>query len=113
MGQIILKRINMTLDPNSIANAIAEVEHLKTDISEALDAVCGYFLERGVTIAKVNLMHYGAMRTGELYKSIKHGAFDRGTGIGYITAGEGLEAGNGIGSYAVLIEFGFGGNIRF
>jgi len=112
MGQIIIKRINMTLDPKSIENAINEVNHLQTDIKYALDAVCGYFLERGVAIARVNLMHYGAMRSGDLYKSIRHGAFDSNTGVGYITAGEGLEAGNGIGSYAVLIEFGFGGNYK-
>ena len=118
MGQIILKRINMTLEPESIENAIAEVEHLKTDIKEALDAVCRYFLERGVTVARINLMHYGAMRTGALYRSIKHGAFDSNTGIGYITAGEGLIAGNTMGdsyslmSYAVFIEFGFGGNYK-
>ena len=110
----------MTLDPESIQNAIDEVRLLQTGIKDALDSLCEYLLERGQTIARVNLMHFGAMHTGGLYNSIKYGAFDRAKGVGVLTAGEGLYAGGISGgeaglyasyplmSYAVFVEFGYG-----
>ena len=116
MGEIILKHIEMTLDPESIQTAIDEVNMLQTTVKDALDGLCEYLLERGQTVARINLMHFGAMRTGALYNSIKYGAFDRSKGVGVLTAGEGLYDGAtasssdaySLGGYAVYVEFGFG-----
>lgn len=116
MGSIILKNIEMTLDPESIQNAIDQVKMLQTELKDALDGLCQYLLERGQNVARVNLLHFGAMHTGALYNSIRYGAFDKSKGVGILTAGEGLLAG-GIAtegspympsSYAVYVEYGFG-----
>lgn len=116
MGEFILKTIEFTLDEASIQRAIDEIHELQVGLKDALDGLCEYLLEHGQTVARINLMRFGAMRTGALYNSIRYGAFDRSKGVGVLTAGEGLLAGgialNGspysLGSYAVYVEYGFG-----
>lgn len=119
MSVVILKTIQMTLEPKSIEHAIKEVELLNTKLKTALDKLCERLLEEGVKIAKIRLLRYG-VKQGPLYNSIKHIAFDVQKGVGYITAGEGLLAGGisgGAGgekssyplmSYAIFVEYGTG-----
>jgi len=99
-------------DPASISDAIMKVNLLRVSIKRMLDGMCEALLKEGVKIARIQLMRYGIGK-GPLYNTIKEIAYDRATGIGYITAGEGLIAGNTtpgypLMSYAIFVEEGFG-----
>lgn len=101
MGTIVLKRINMTLDPKSVENALLQVELFEEHFYEAVRDLCEYLLNTGVEIAKFNLAAYGSDRSGALRDSIHRGAFDMSSGRGVIMAGEGIP-------YALYVEFGTG-----
>ena len=106
MGEIVLRTIEMTLDPKSIDNAITQLTLFEKHFYEAVRDLCEYLLNTGVEVAKLNLALFGSDRSGALRDSIHRGAFDMSTGRGVITAGEGLHT--KYGSYAMFVEFGTG-----
>lgn len=116
MGEIVLKDIQMTLDPSSIDDAIRQIEDLQGNLKNALDALRDYLLKDGITIARLNLRRYGfrGKSSGSpLAQSIRVETADGKTGEGYLVAGYPGDHGyDGPGyeniSYAVFIEFGFG-----
>lgn len=118
MGEIVLREINMTLDPASIRKAIRDVEGITLDLKYALDALCKQMLEDGVQIARMQLRGYlsssfGKAAKGNLFRSIRYEMADGSSGEGYLLAGY---PGDHMSddpryaniSYAVFFEFGFG-----
>lgn len=116
MSEFILKNIEFTLDPASIERAIELVERLKTDLSGALKRVCETLAQRGVEMAKANIIILGAVgETGNLLNSVKY--FPEGE-VWYISAGdksteidqdsEGQRSGYKVTNYAVFVEYGTG-----
>jgi hypothetical protein len=121
MGEFVLKDISMTLDPESVENALREVNSLQWQLRDAMDFLVDYLLNRGVMIAKVLLTSYVKTQSGALRRSIHVEKADGQVGSGYIVAGTpgdiGYDGGDGAYgdiSYAVFVEFGFGtGNYYF
>lgn len=112
MSRFVIGNITMTLDSESIERAIKEVTLLQVTVKRMLDSLCDYLLKEGVSVAKIQLARFG-VDDGPLMNSIKQVAYDRQKGVGYITAGEGLIAGNTTNgyplmSYAIFVEEGFG-----
>lgn len=109
MGTIILRNIEMTLDPESIQNAINEISELNGDLVRALDALTERLLKNGVMMARMKLRGFlnknAGLSTGELSRSI-HVEMENGS-KGYLVAGTPGDSG-GPYSYAVYFEFGFG-----
>lgn len=93
-----MKKISMTLDPDSISRGIKEIQDYKKQLKERLNALTVTLVDEGVEIAKVQIASMDAIYTGDLQNSIE-GAFDPSTGIGVIKAGA---------MYAVYVEFGTG-----
>ena len=119
MGEFTLKRITMTLDPQSIQNAIDEIKELDLNLKYALDALCEWLLKDGVMIAKMNLRSYftkgsgAGNRSGLLSRSIRYEMANGKSGRGYLIAGyPGDHMSDNPAwanySYAVFFEFGFG-----
>lgn len=122
---IVLKNINMTLDPESIENAIQEVERFEMVLKPAMQCLIEYLASKGVEIARAELLWVGgsntgggasgdepieneAWETGALSESIR---YEMGEGEAKIFAGEGLH--NAMGdanspSYAMYVEYGNG-----
>lgn len=107
MSMITLLDLDMTLEPSSIEHAIREVHALRTTIKDMLDKICEELLIEGVDIARKKLLLYN-VKDGPLMQSIKMIAFDKQKGVGFITAGEGLESGIQGMSYAIFVEKGTG-----
>ena len=105
-----LKTIRMDLSTASINQAIREVKKFQRDLNNAMVALCETLLDQGVKVAqmKITQMNPPAVYTGDLYNSVTRGAFNKQTGVGFITVGEGLQSGYGGMSYAVFVEFGTG-----
>ena len=116
MGEFVLKEISMTLDPESIQNAIDQVNMLSKDLKDALDALVKHLLEKGVNIARLKLKRFltGTQESsGNLATSIRVEMENGKAGVGYLCAGYpgDHESGNAKWenmSYAVFFEFGFG-----
>ena len=118
MSRIVISKISMTLDPDSIQQAISTIKDIQVRLRIVLDAFCQYLLKEGVEIARVQLHSYG-VKDGPLSNSIKF-VYNRQEHVGFITAGEGLLAGGISGgaeglhskyplmSYAVFVEYGTG-----
>ena len=117
MGEIVLKEIKMTLDPESIQNAIDEVTDLNLNLRYAMDCLCEWLLKQGVMIARMQLRGYlgkhGKPSKGNLYRSIRYEMANGKSGEGYLMAGypgdhqsDNPQYANV--SYAVFFEFGFG-----
>lgn len=107
MSRFVLKSIRMTLDPESIENAISEVNRFRDRLQPAMVHLIDRLAEKGVEIAKAELIFFDdpAYRTGALSESVK---FEHVDGAAVITAGEGLMDGYGQGSYAIYVEYGTG-----
>jgi len=104
---IVLKKIQMTLDPGSIEQAIKIVRDFENKLKPAMQCLIDYLGEKGVEIARAELIFFDnpAYRTGDLSESVK---YEPGEGKGTLSAGEGLVDGYGDGSYAVYVEYGTG-----
>lgn len=103
---IVLKTIHMTLDPDSIANALAEVERFEKLLKPAMTHLIDRLAAKGVEVARAELLFLGESpiyRTGALSESIK---YESEEGKASITAGEGLDT--EYGSYAMFVEYGTG-----
>ena len=99
MSKWILRDIKMTLDWDSIQDAINEIRKLKEDLARALDELVRYLtMERGVNIAKMYIAQFPAVDTGFLSDSIA-GEFSYSEHSGTIYAGA---------YYAVYVEYGTG-----
>ena len=99
MGQLILKNISMTFDSVSIKNAIEEIHELRDNLSNALSELARFITEeKGVEFAKMQIVQFPAVDTGELLNSIA-GTYDREKHSGKIYSGA---------YYAVYVEFGTG-----
>ncbi len=94
-----IKNISISLTPESIQNAIDQVNQLQNDLKTGFDDLCREALELGVRRAKYWVAALKAVDTGALMASIGHGAYDPGTHTGIIYAG---------GYYAFYVEFGTG-----
>lgn len=108
MGEYILKTINMTLDPRSIANAIKEIDRFQKVLKPAMQCLIEYLAEKGVEIARAELIFFDdpAFRTGALSESMKYQMED---GKAVVIAGEGLQDGySPPQSYAMYVEYGTG-----
>ena len=104
MSYKILRNIEIDImDPRSIDRAIAEIQHLKQSLQEAMDQlVRDLAMTEGVTIARTQIAAMDAVDTGMLMNSV-YGEYR--DGIGYVCA----MANNGLGqNYAVYVEFGTG-----
>lgn len=104
---IVLKNINMTLDPDSIEAAIKEVELIEGKLKPAMQCLLDYLGEKGVEIARAELIFFDdpAYMTGALSESMKYE--HEGDEV-QVIAGSGLTDGNGAQSYAVYVEYGTG-----
>ena len=125
MGTYILKSIKMTLDPDSIDQAIKEIELFEKQLKPAMQCLIEFLAEKGVEVARASLLLIGgsnsgggemgeepvenpAYASGDLYESIR---YDVGEGEARVIAGEGLH--NAMGdpdspSYAMYVEYGNG-----
>ena len=102
----LIKNIRMTLEPASIENAITEIQLIQERIKPAMMQLIEYLREKGVEIARAELIFFGqpAYDTGALSNSIKSRMEN---GVGYVEAGEGLT--NAMGkptNYAIYVEYG-------
>ena len=101
-----LKKIYIDLSEKSVENAIRQVRILKDNLQPAMTQLVHYLAERGVEIAKANLVWLPAYYTGSLYESITFVQDEKGATI---TAGEGLGSAAEDGcSYAWFVEYGTG-----
>lgn len=105
---IVLKEITMTLDEDSIAEAIRQVELFEKLLKPAMQCLIDYLGEKGVEIARAELIFFDdpAFRTGALSESV---AYRNEEGKGIVSAGEGLVDGyEPPQSYAMYVEYGTG-----
>lgn len=105
---IVIKNIEMTLDPASIRNALEQIRDIESRWKPAMQGLIDYLGEKGVEIARAELIFFDrpAFETGALSESIK---YESRKGEGEINAGEGLT--NAMGkptNYAVFVEYGTG-----
>ena len=125
MAEYIIKNIVMTLDEESVKQAVKDVEEIQRRLKPAMQCLIDYLGEKGVTVARASLLMIGgsnegggpngtdpveneAYASGDLYESIRYQSED---GCGSIIAGEGLH--NAMGdpdnpSYAMYGEYGNG-----
>lgn len=83
----------------ALENAVKQVERFESDLKKGLDELCRTLLDDGVNVAKAQIQDMNAVYTGALMASIGHGAYDPGSGTGYIYAGA---------YYAFFVEYGTG-----
>ena len=114
MGRYVLKHIDMTLDPDSISEAIKQVEEFEQKLKPAMRHLIEYLAEKGVEVARAELLFLGgdepgdfpAYQTGNLSKSIQYWMKENGA---VVSAGEGLQDGySPPQSYAMYVEYGTG-----
>lgn len=93
-----IRRIRISLDPASIQNAIDQVEEIRDRLKPALDSLVGQMAEKGVEIARAELIFFSppAYFTGELSDSIQS---ESTGGSGRVYTGC---------EYAAYVEFGTG-----
>ena len=113
----VLKSINMTLDADSIANAVKEVELFQKRLQPAMQCLIEYLAEKGVEVARAELLFLDgdydgggenpAYATGALSESIRYRMTNDGDAV--VSAGEGLKDGySPPQSYAMYVEYGTG-----
>ena len=95
----LLKSITMTLDPESIENAIMEIEDAKAQLTECMEELIKYLIARGQEIARVNVVSMDAVFTGELAASGIHGIYFNSERCGVVYTDK---------WYAIYVEFGTG-----
>lgn len=95
------RQITITLDPKSIDKAIKELEQYKAEIKAKTEMLVSKLVDKGVDIAKMSLLSYGAYQTGDLFNSIDGEVAESKTGklIGYVRV---------CADYVVYVEFGTG-----
>lgn len=98
MSSKILKTINMTLDPKSIAKAIKEVRKFQDDLKRMCMDLADKLTAEGAEIAKMQVVSLDAVMTAELEHSIR-GVYYRDKHCGIIFTDI---------PYAVYVEFGTG-----
>ncbi len=99
MGQIVLKNIEMTLDPESIEAAIKTVNDLKEQLADGLAELARTITEdRGKGIAQMFIAQFPAIDTGNLHDSIT-GVYNKTEHTGTLSTDV---------EYAVLVEYGTG-----
>lgn len=98
MSHKTIASIEMTLDRQSINNAIRQIRHIQEQITEAMNDLIRRLAEEGVKEAKAQVVAMDAVDTGELEGSI-YGYFDPESRIGYVIAGA---------PYAFYVEYGTG-----
>ena len=96
---IVLKNIDMTLDPASIAHAIQAVKDFRNRLYPAMTNLIETLTDKGVEIARAELIFFWnpAYDTGNLSQSLKAEKVDEKTGV--ITTDV---------SYALFVEYGTG-----
>lgn len=96
----------MTLDPDSIDEAIRKVEEVEELLKSAMVHLIGRLAEKGVEIARAELIFFGepAYDTGALSESVRYDYTEDGNAV--ISAGQGLYT--KYGSYAMFVEYGTG-----
>ena len=92
------KKITIKLDPNSISQAIREIEAYKQELTRRCQQMVESLTREGAEIARLKVVEMGANYTGELVSSIE-GYFSPSAGAGIIRAGA---------WYAVFVEYGTG-----
>ena len=100
MSQFLLKNIDIVLTPESIKNAIDEINRLNDDLSRALAMLAAKLMEQGVEVAKMEVAQMSAVYTGDLYENI-FGFYNETTHTGVIFVDESVK-------YAVYVEYGTG-----
>lgn len=99
MSKFVLMNIDMTLDPQSIQEAIKRVNFLKEKLATGLQELARMLTEdRGPRIAQMYIAQFPAVDTGALHDSM-FGEYDSGTHTGHVKANV---------PYAVYVEFGTG-----
>ena len=99
MAEILLKHIDMTLDPESVAAAIKTVKDLQEWLGKALAELARYLTEEGGKgIAQMYIAQFPAIDTGYMADHIE-GKYDTKTHSGKLTANA---------EYAVYVEYGTG-----
>ena len=99
MARILLKHIDMTLDPESISAALKTVKDLQGWLSDALAELARYLTEeRGKKIAQMYIAQFPAVDTGALHDSIV-GKYDTKAHSGTLSTNV---------EYAAYVEFGTG-----
>ena len=98
MGRIVLKRITMTLDEDSIQAAIDQVKLVKSGLANALSKLAKTLTETGIDVAKMNIASMGAVSSSGLFNSID-GYYNPKTHRGVIYSSA---------PYAILVEYGTG-----
>jgi len=103
---IVLKNIDMTLDPASIERAIRIINDFEAQLKPAMQCLIDYLGAKGVEVARAELIFFNdpAYQTGALSESLKYRVLDNGDAE--VTAGEGLDT--KYGSYAMFVEYGTG-----
>lgn len=96
---IVLKTIDMTLDPASVAHAIQAIKDFRNQLSSAMTNLIETLIEKGVEIAKAELIMFWnpAYDSGALSDSLQAAMLNDKEGI--ITTGV---------MYAVFVEYGTG-----
>ena len=90
--------IHIDLTPGGIDRAISELKRFQEDLKKALDDLMVALKDDGVAEAKMHILAFMAVDTGELLGSVE-GAYDPQTHIAIIRAGA---------DYAAFVEYGTG-----
>ena len=93
-----MRTITFSLNKASIDNAIREVEQYKKDLIAACNELVERLTREGETVAKMSVLSYPAVDTGELLGSIT-GVYDPSRHVGIIKADT---------YYAIYVEYGTG-----
>lgn len=96
---IVLKNIEMTLDPDSIEKAIQAVNDLKDNLERATTRLIEHLTEQGVDFARIEIIMFDKppYDSGELYDSISAGMQNAHEGV--VVTGV---------MYAAFVEYGTG-----
>ena len=92
------KVIKVKLDPQSIAEAIEEIEKYKADLERRVRLLLKRLTDEGVQIAKAKVVEHGIIHDAELTNSI-HGYVSVALNAGFIRVDD---------EHAVFFEFGTG-----
>ena len=98
MSRRTIRVIEMSLDPRSIARAIAEVQEVRQQLTDGMNDLIRKLSKDGEDIAKMQVVSMDAVDNGDLERSI-YGYFDPMSRIGYVIAGA---------PHAIYVEYGTG-----
>lgn len=92
------KTITFTLDPESVEEALKKVREARDDLIRIMGMLVRALTEKGVDVAKINIMAYDAFDTTLLYNSTA-GIYDEASHVGIIRNDT---------WYAFFVEYGTG-----